>query len=91
MRLSRKAIYTKLMHCKVEKGKVKVYRFGHEILFGKWKHKRDVTMLTNFDNFTFSKVTNQRGYIQEKPNVVINYNQIMRGVNVLNQHYSYYR
>ena len=36
-------------------------------------------MLTSFDNFNFKSVTNSSGVTQQKPEVIANYNQNMRG------------
>jgi len=62
-----------------------------DMLCAKWKDKRDVILLTSYDTFKLTKYFNGKGKLIEKPLGVFNYNQNMRGIDVLNQFCSYYR
>ena len=55
------------------------------------KDKRNVNMITSFDSFKSATYINQNGKLTTKPHVIFNYNQNMRGVDLLNQLCSYYR
>jgi len=69
---------------------IKVYCYKDEVLCGTWRDKRLVNMITSFD--CFKRVTYiDKGKIHSKPEVVFNYNQNLRGVDLLNQLCSYFR
>ena len=72
-------------------GKTKICCYEDNIICGTWKDKRNVNMITSFDSFKSATYINQNGKLTTKPHVIFNYNQNMRGVDLLNQLCSYYR
>jgi len=91
MRSNRKDAPKIITTATLKKSEIKVYKMDEDMFCAKWKDKREITLLTSFDTFKPTKYFNSKGKLIEKPLAVFNYNQNMRGADILNQLCSYYR
>ena len=73
---------------KLEPGK-SLYIKNGDIMAVHWKDKRDVFVISSFHGNTETNIERHRGKIQ-KPDVIIDYNQNMGGVDKCDQYISYY-
>ena len=70
--------------------KTRIYCYEDNIISGTWKDKRNENMINSFDSFKSATYINENGKLTTKTHVFFNYNQNMRGVDLLNQLCSYY-
>ncbi|KAG8237448.1 hypothetical protein J437_LFUL015976 [Ladona fulva] len=56
----------------------------------KWKDKRDILMISSEHGAEFTSVKSRRGTEREKPNIVLEYNKYMGGIDNLDQMLAYY-
>lgn len=87
MRSNRKEIPVQFQQKKLKKGEIIAYQRGKTMIL-KWKDKRDICLLSTIHNAEM-KETNKRdlqGNVIKKPQVVLDYNDTMGGVDRLDQH-----
>ena len=89
IRKNRKKLPTGIKAQKLAQGEVFFFQSGNLSAL-KWKDKRDIYMLTNYDYGAGHELTNRRSNVIKKPHPVIQYNQYKGGVDVANQYASYY-
>ncbi|XP_015436732.1 PREDICTED: piggyBac transposable element-derived protein 4-like [Dufourea novaeangliae] len=80
MRINRVGIPSEIKTKKLQKNEHKV-RFKDKLMVLKWKDKKDVLMLSSIHNDEKTMIE-KRGRRQEKPNVVLDYNKNMGGVDL---------
>ncbi|KAG8237158.1 hypothetical protein J437_LFUL011207 [Ladona fulva] len=56
----------------------------------KWKDKRDILMISSEHGEKFTSVKSRRGTEREKPNIILEYNKYIGGIDNLNQMLAYY-
>lgn len=80
MRINRVGIPSEIKTKKLQKNK-HIVRFKDKLIVLKWKDKKDVLMLSSIHNDEKTMIE-KRGRRQEKPNVVLDYNKNMGGVDL---------
>ncbi|CAK1591112.1 unnamed protein product [Parnassius mnemosyne] len=74
---------------KLKKGEM-IWRRKGEVAVCKWKDKRDVLTISNMHNPEMITIRNRRNQLKLKPNIVVDYNNGMGGVDHSDQMISYY-
>lgn len=74
---------------KLKKGESIWKRKGH-ITVGKWRDKRDVLVISTKHKFEMILAKNRKGNESRKPNIVVDYNDNMSGIDRGDQMVSYY-
>lgn len=89
LRSNRKGNPSEVILAKLKKGEL-AFQSCDDITVCKWKDKRDVLVITNKHNVEMVNVRNQNGKISSKPNIVVDYNLGMSGIDRGDQMVSYY-
>ena len=79
LRADRKRKPKQVISAKLKKGEMKWLSLG-DVTVAKWKDKRDVRVISNAHTPEMVAVSNQRGVVRQKPNIVRDYNQGMSGI-----------
>ena len=89
LRSNRRGNPKEVVKQKLKKGEVTWKRKEH-VTVCKWKDKRDVLTISNMHQVEMEEVRNRNGKVSVKPNIVIDYNNGMSGVDRSDQMLSYY-
>ena len=89
LRKNRKFNPKEVINKKLAKGE-SVWKRKGNVVVGKWKDKREVCMISTYHEFKMVNWKNSRGIESMKPNIIIDYNQFMAGVDRADQMMSYY-
>jgi hypothetical protein len=89
LRPDRKGVPKSLVKKKLKKGQISWARDDSTTVC-KWKDKRDVLTITNKHKVEMVRAINKRGQEKIKPNIVVDYNNHMSGIDHSDQMLSYY-
>lgn len=89
LRSNRKSNPKEVVKAKLKKGSVKS-RSRDGVIVAKWKDKRDVLVISNMHSLEMVDVSNKRGVMKTKPNIIRDYNKGMSGIDRADQMVSYY-
>ncbi|XP_067140274.1 piggyBac transposable element-derived protein 4-like isoform X2 [Centruroides vittatus] len=85
VRTNRRGVPSIIHNKKLKKGEIVAIKRG-KVMILKWQDKRPVTLLSTFHNPVKVNKEKPDGSVQSKPQVVIDYNHTMGGVDLLDQH-----
>ncbi|XP_023244129.1 piggyBac transposable element-derived protein 4-like [Centruroides sculpturatus] len=85
VRVNRHQVPAEIQNKKLKKGETVAMQRG-KVMIMKWQHKRAVTLLSTVHNPVMVSKKTPAGRIITKPQVVVDYNDTMGGVDLLDQH-----
>lgn len=89
LKLNRKDVPKELQSKKLKKGEVRAFQRG-KVCIIKWMDKKVVSLLSTIHNPEMIEVPSHNDEVRKKPQVVMEYNNTMGGVDRLDQHLTNY-
>jgi len=89
VRSNRRNLPSDFTRDKLKKGEVRAWQKG-KMLALRWRDKKDICLLSTVHNATSSTVKTKGGKDVQKPNVIVDYNHTMGGVDKADQELTFY-